>query len=92
MRKLDSLLAEREWQGPFGLKIDVEGFEDRVIAGAESLLASTQFVVAEVSLTPRFEGALLSGEFIGLMRQHGFAVADIINALGTYADLLFERS
>jgi FkbM family methyltransferase len=92
MRKLDSLLAERAWKGPFGLKIDVEGFEDRVIAGAESLLASTQFVLAEVSLTHRFEGALLSGEFIGLMRRHGFAVADVINAHGTYADLLFERS
>jgi FkbM family methyltransferase len=96
MRKLDSLLDEREWQGPFGLKIDVEGFEDRVIAGAESLLASTQFVVAEVSVTSRFEGAPLCSEFIGLMRLHGFAVADVIDAhsspFGIYADLVFERS
>ena len=36
---LDSLLEDRRWTPPFGLKIDTEGFEDRVIRGAREVLA-----------------------------------------------------
>src|SRR5262245_58752099 len=35
---LDELRRERGWQAPFGLKVDVEGYELEVIAGAGDLL------------------------------------------------------
>jgi FkbM family methyltransferase len=90
---LDALLAERSWSPPFGLKIDTEGFEHHVIAGAARVLERTQFVVAEVSVSKRFEHSHTPAQLIELMRTRGFAVRDVLDAgasaLGIHADLLF---
>lgn len=91
---LDDLLEERDWTPPFGLKIDVEGYEHHVVEGAAKLLRQTRFLVAEVSLTPRFEGALSCAEFIELMRRNDFDVHSVIgigwSPLGVHADLAFQ--
>lgn len=89
---LDKLVAEREWHPPFGLKLDVEGYERFVIRGAESMLKQTQFVIAELSIRPRFTDDWTIGQFIELMRSHGFEVADILDATRAYADVRFVRS
>lgn len=94
---LDALRAERGWQGPFGLKIDVEGYEHRVIEGAAALLRETQFVIAEVSVTRPFAGGASFADFIALMDRHGFAVHDLLDGLkrGTggveFVDAMFRR-
>lgn len=95
---LDALLAERGWRGPFGLKIDAEGFEHRVIEGARELLRDTQFVIAEVSVTRPFAGGVSFADFVALMHDHGFAVHDLLDGRkrGTegvdFVDLLFRRA
>ena len=76
---LDALLAERGWQGPFGLKMDVEGFEHHVIEGAPRLLGETQFVIAEVSVKKRFENSYSFAEFVALMDVRGFRLCDILD-------------
>jgi Methyltransferase FkbM domain len=89
-------MDQRGWTPPFGLKIDVEGFERQVVEGAARFLEQTQFVIAEVSVSPRFEGGASSAEFIALLRSHGFEVLDVLHAaqsrLGLHADLLFGPS
>jgi FkbM family methyltransferase len=93
---LDLLLEEKRWGPPFGLKLDAEGFEHRVIAGGKRLLEDTEFVIAETSLSKRFEGSCTSKELIALMLTCGFEVADILYAgpspLGVHADILFARA
>jgi FkbM family methyltransferase len=93
--RLDSLLAARSWTPPFGLKIDVEGFEHEVIEGASRLLRETQFVIAEASITPRFSGERSCAQLIEMMGARGFEVGDVLEAgqgrLGIHADLLFRR-
>ena len=54
------------------LKIDTQGFEHEVIAGAAEVLAGCLAVELELSLTPLYEGQLLIGEMIELMRSKGF--------------------
>jgi FkbM family methyltransferase len=94
---LDALRAERGWEGPFGLKIDAEGYEHRVVEGAAALLRDTQFVIAEVSVTRPFTGGVSFAEFIALMDRHGFAVHDLLDGLkrGTggveFVDVMFRR-
>jgi FkbM family methyltransferase len=92
---LDALLRERQWTPPFCLKIDVEGYEHAVIEGAREVLDRTELIVAEVSVSRRFDGALNSAELIGLMSSHGFEVADVVDAgvssTGVHADLVFKR-
>jgi FkbM family methyltransferase len=95
---LDSLLEERRWQGPFGLKLDVEGYEHHVIAGAGRLLADTQFVISEVSLMKRFENSYTFAEFIAIMDSHGFRMCDVLDPSKAapfreprYANVMFRR-
>jgi FkbM family methyltransferase len=49
---LDALLADRE-PGPFFIKIDVEGYEAAVIAGAEATLAAPDLLGVLLELTPQ---------------------------------------
>lgn len=91
---LDTLLAENRIAGPFGIKIDTEGYERDVIAGATETLKVSTFVFAEVNIRARFEGSYSFSEFITLMGQHGFEVAEILPKPhhGRHADVLFIRA
>jgi hypothetical protein len=75
---LDELLGEIDAKGPFGIKIDTEGFELEVLKGARAVLSETAFVFAEVNLTERFEGSYRPSELIGFLADHGFELADPI--------------
>jgi FkbM family methyltransferase len=79
---LDTLMEERSFRPPFGLKIDTEGFELEVIRGAPKFLRKTQFVIAEVSVAERFVGGYSFAEFTGAMTRNGFFLWDIVNVGG----------
>ncbi len=49
IRRLDSMAQELELNGPFIAKIDVQGFEDRVIRGGEQTLRKASAIVVELS-------------------------------------------
>jgi FkbM family methyltransferase len=96
---LDDLLAERTWTPPFGLKIDTEGYEHRVVEGAQALLEDTQFVLAEVSLAKRFEDSYTFAEFVSSMDELGFRLCDVLHVFrlrrhhdGLFADALFRKN
>lgn len=91
VRRLDDILRDHGISGPFGLKIDTEGYELEVIRGADETLRSTAFVIAEVSIRNRFVGGYTFAEFVGEMDSRGFAVADILTLPGhsRHTDLLF---
>jgi FkbM family methyltransferase len=95
---LDVLRAERGWQGPFGLKIDAEGYEHRVVEGATDLLRETEFVIAEVSITRQYENGISFADFVALMDRHGFAVHDLLDGLKRgnggveFVDVMFRRT
>lgn len=75
---LDTLLAERHIEGPFGLKIDTEGFELEVLKGATQTLRNTKFVFAEVNLAHRFEGSYRPSQMFSILAENGFELADPI--------------
>ena len=56
---------------PF-LKIDTQGYEDRVLAGATGILASFVGIELELSLVPLYEGQLLYDAMIDRLRGLGF--------------------
>lgn len=81
------------------LKLDVQGFELAVLAGAESFLEKCLFVQIEVSFSPTYSGGAHAGEIILAMRKYGFECIDILDLLrdknGLHkiieADLLFKK-
>jgi FkbM family methyltransferase len=60
------------------LKMDVQGFEDRVIRGATATLARTQHIMIEVSFCRAYAGGCLADEVCHLLRSHGFKLATTI--------------
>ena len=54
------------------IKIDVQGFEDRVLQGANILLAKAVGLQLELSLVPLYEGQLLFDEMITKLKNLGF--------------------
>jgi FkbM family methyltransferase len=73
VRKLDDVAAEvvrpaeRIW-----LKIDVQGFELRVLEGAERTLEQVDVLETELSLVALYEGQPLIGEMLAQLANHGF--------------------
>ena len=66
---LDRLVDTGDWPTPFGIKLDAEGFEAQIITGATATLERSQFVIAEISISKRYEGGCSVAEFIALARK-----------------------
>ena len=87
VRRLDDVLAVRgDLEGPILLKLDVQGYEARVIAGAPDTLARCQFVLAEVSLESLYEGEPPAHELIALLAASGYRMAGVADCLRRPAD------
>ncbi|MCY4137875.1 MAG: FkbM family methyltransferase [Rhodobacteraceae bacterium] len=76
--KLDSLVEPLKLHDVVFVKIDVEGHEDRVIAGAAELLSTSQPVIAMEGLyhTDREKGARVSALLNELGYRHFYALSD----------------
>jgi FkbM family methyltransferase len=73
MRSIDSIFSEYigHSQAPF-LKLDVQGYEDRLLAGAERSLPKIRGIQIELSLAPLYEGQLLFPEMLERLNSLGF--------------------
>jgi FkbM family methyltransferase len=75
VQTLDALLQGEEMLTPVLLKIDAQGFEDRVITGASRLLRSIQWVVVEVAFGNLYEGEVDLPTIAASLREHDFVLA-----------------
>ena len=95
---LDSLCEDRKASGPYLMKIDVQGAELDVLAGAKKVLNDTEYLILEVSLFGFFEGGPQFYDIVRYMKSCGFVVYDIFglqyrpldNAL-SQVDMVFVR-
>jgi FkbM family methyltransferase len=90
-------------QSEFGtrnlLKLDVQGFELQILVSAEALLERFDWIYAECSFVPLYDGQALAQEIIQYLSERGFRLAGQFNPsyarIGgglLQADLLFENS
>jgi FkbM family methyltransferase len=87
------------YSGRFGLKIDTEGYELEVLKGGTETLGRCDFVLLELSVTPRFDGVGLPSAVIALLAAAGLELRDILRfgagvgkkARPRYFDALFTR-
>lgn len=96
---LDSVRDDGAFEPPFLLKIDVQGAEHDVLAGAERTLQECAFVVCETSFFNFYEHGGSVGQIIQLMEQAGFAIYDIfglsyrpLDGALAQADLCFVKT
>ena len=76
---LDTLVAEHRLPGRFVVKVDVEGGELDVLAGAAAVLEETDLVLLEVSLFELNPGAAQMADVVAWMREHGWSPYEIYN-------------
>lgn len=75
LRRLDGLAASYMQTGQRTyLKIDTQGFEAAVLAGAPEVLLSARAVQLELSLVPLYEGQKLWEWFLSELQERGFVL------------------
>ena len=91
IKKLDTIIKDKESLGRIGIKIDTEGYELDVILGSTETLKFSQFVIAEVRHNHEsLKGVYKLQEFINLMDKNNFTLSIIFTAKPFIADLCFQ--
>ena len=72
IRRLDGMFHILQARHPVFLKIDTQGFEKKVLQGAEKIMGQIGLVQVECSFVPLYEGAILIEEIIAFLRGAGF--------------------
>lgn len=85
--RLDSIVAESAIEGPLLIKIDVDGHELAVLAGAEETLKLTSVVVIEAPVNR--QGTSKFFDRANFLLDHGFVLMDIVD-LSYYDGILWQ--
>ncbi|MGH7604615.1 MAG: FkbM family methyltransferase [Gemmatimonadaceae bacterium] len=78
---LGDFLSQSEIESPALLKIDVQGFELQALQGCEPLLNRFDHVYVECSYIELYAGQALADEVIEWLRERGFRLVGIHNAI-----------
>jgi FkbM family methyltransferase len=73
VRRLDEVLAESDLQPEVLLKIDAQGYEDKVLAGSPRTLARSKAAIIEVSFRELYEGQPLFDSIYRTMHDANFS-------------------
>jgi FkbM family methyltransferase len=77
MVTIDRVCSERNLKGPYLIKVDVQGAELQVLAGARRTLEQTEAVILEVTLFGTMIGGPQVFDTLLWMKDSGFVVYDI---------------
>jgi len=83
VRRLDDVL-EPEWNAPYALKLDTQGFELEVLKGATQTLAKTTALMIEISLAPTYEGIPRLGDLVNFVEDAGFRCIALTEGFANY--------
>jgi len=75
---IDTLVQEHHWPHLDLIKLDLQGYELKALAGAETMLRVCQAVVLEVSFVSFQQGMPLAIDVFEFMKQAGFVIYDIL--------------
>lgn len=81
IERLDALAPTLALSGPLLIKIDVQGYEDRVLRGGEQTVKRAQVLVVETSFQRLYEGQALFGDVFKILCGWGFRYAGVLDQL-----------
>lgn len=73
LRRLDSIVPELDIEGNILIKIDVQGYEDRVIAGGKETFSKAKMVIAETNFEQLYEDQAFFDDIYNIMKGMGFS-------------------
>ena len=72
VRRLDDIADSLELTETILIKIDVQGFEDKVIAGGQETIRRAKILIVEMSFEPLYRSQLLFDGIYSMLRSQGF--------------------
>ena len=69
---LDDIASPLELRKPMLVKLDVQGYEDKVISGGKSVIGQADIVITELSVEQLYDGQPLFDEIYKIMTSMGF--------------------
>lgn len=72
INKLDNIFSGTNFDGPILIKIDVQGFEDQVLRGGETLVKNSHILIIETSFKTLYDGQPLFKDIYQLLHSWGF--------------------
>jgi FkbM family methyltransferase len=89
MRTLEKVVKEHNLLSPDFIKIDVQGFEDRVIRGGGDIIRKARFCMLELSLVRLYVDSSLISDINSQMRSLGFRLINIVGkVIGKSGEIL----
>ncbi len=95
---LDKMIESIDLKPPVLLKLDVQGFEANVLAGAKNSLQKIDYILIETSFKPMYAGEVLFRQILDLLENNGFYFLRPIDVFSNdqtgeilQMDALFER-
>jgi FkbM family methyltransferase len=79
VRRLDEIASELELVDNILLKLDVQGYEDKVIAAGTETLKRVSVAIVETSFLPLYDGQVLFGDVHELLLGSGFVFQGNLN-------------
>lgn len=99
LKRLDDVLANEEMPANILMKIDVQGYEDKVLSGALETIKKVSAVVIEFSYQALYEGQWLFDETYAFFSARGFRFVGIIDqvlsaktGIPLYGDAVFVKA
>ena len=96
--RLDDAVAREGLPPPDFVKLDVQGFEDRVLRGGAETIRRARHCMLEMSYESLYEGSLLFDDIYDMMRGLGFRVAGVAGQIHgndgrpVQADVVFRNA
>jgi FkbM family methyltransferase len=72
VKRLDDFEKEIILQKPVLLKLDVQGYESKVIAGGEKIIDAADYLMVELSFVPLYDKQPLFDDIYTLLKNKGF--------------------
>ena len=94
LQRLDDVAEGLQLRLPMLVKIDVQGFEDRVLSGGENTIKKASAIIIEASFVPLYEGQPLFNDIHRQLAGWGFLYAGSVGQLrsDTTGEVLQEDS
>jgi FkbM family methyltransferase len=99
VRRLDDVVDLLELTEKILIKIDVQGFEDKVIAGGQNTMRKAKILIVETCFEPLYIGQLLFDDIYSLINDMGFtyrgaeeSFRNPLNGKILYCDSVFVKS
>jgi hypothetical protein len=84
--RLDAVAAGLPIVEPLLVKIDVQGYEDRVLKGGLETIQRASLLVIETSFEPLYQGQPLFGDIYSMLVDRGFRYAGSLDQLSHARD------